>query len=112
MLTISLMIDGKEKNYTARGITLRASYDAYDIYRRYTEANGDYTPELLEECADLVVRIFGGAFTREQLETGYMGSAFRLYPGILSEVVGYSNDTIANFPQPATAPAAMVRAGI
>ena len=103
MLTIKLTINGKEKEFVARGVTLRASYDAYELYREYDLAGGVYPPDLLERIEALICRIFGNAFTQEQLLDGYHGSAFVLYPSVLHTVVGYSNERIANFPPPATA---------
>ena len=102
MINITLFIKGKEKTFAARGVNLGVSYRAYDLYRRYERAGGDYSPELMEELEQFVVDCFGGAFAREQLREGYRGSAYRLFPNMLSAVVGYSNDVIANFPEPAT----------
>lgn len=101
MISISLMVGGKEQTYTARGVTLRTSLMAYDLYREYDLCAGNYTPDLLDRCAAFVCACFGGAFTQDQLMDGYMGSAFRLFPNMLNAVVGYSNETIANFPEPA-----------
>ena len=71
--------------------------------QEYDAAGGKYSPELLVRCAASVCRVFGGAFDEAQLLDGYMGSAFRLYPSMLNAVVGYSNEIIANFPEPVTA---------
>ena len=101
MIKIKLLIKGKEREYVARGVNLRVSYDAYELYREYELAGGNYPPELMEKLEDFVVRVFGGAFTREQLLDGYRGSAYRLYPGMLNAVVGYTNEAIINFPEPA-----------
>ena len=106
MIMIELVLEGKAKRFKAAGVSLRVSYDAYDLYRRYTEAGGDYSKELLEECEQLVVRCFGGAFTAEELLDGYRGSAFRLYPGIMNAIISYSNEQIANFPEPSETGAA------
>ena len=100
MITIELVSGGKTKKYKAANVTLRVSYDAYRLYRKYTEAQGDYPEELLEECANLVCRVFGNAFTEQELLDGYHGSAFRLYPGMLNAIIAYSNEQIANFPEP------------
>ena len=100
MINIELMVDGKKKTYRAANVTLRTSYEAYRLYREYTECQGDYTDELLERCERMVCRIFGDAFTPEQLLDGYRGSAFRLFPGMLNAIVSYSNEQIANFPGP------------
>lgn len=102
MITIELVLGGKTKTFRAANVTLRTSYDAYRLYRQYTEAAGDYSDELLEDCAQLVCRCFGGAFTEEELLDGYRGSAFRLFPGIMNAIIGYSNEQIANFPDPPT----------
>ena len=96
MLNITLTIKGKEVPFTARGVNIRASYLAYELYKEYTMANGDYPQELLDRCAEFVCTCFGHAFTVEQLLDGYQGSAFRLYPSMLNAV-------IVNFPEPATA---------
>ena len=101
MITIQLIIDGKQQSFTARGVTLRRSYEAYELYREYELAGGNYPPELMERCEDFVCACFGGAFTREQLLDGYQGTAYRLYPNMLNAVVGYTNDLIVNFPDPA-----------
>lgn len=102
MLSIKLIINGKEKEFKARGVTLRTSYLAYELYKEYDLAGGMYNPDLLDRIEAFICACFGGAFTQEQLLDGYQGSAFVLYPGILNAVVGYSNDKIANFPPPAT----------
>ena len=104
MITIDLMIKGRSRRFTARGVTLRASLDGYELYRAYGEANGDYDDKLIARCVEFTRRIFGNAFSEEQLMDGYQGSAFRLFPSLLNAVVGYSNDTIANFPDPAIEP--------
>lgn len=101
MIQIKLNIDGKEREYTARGVNLGVSYMAYELFREYELAGGNYTPELMEKCEDFVCMCFGGAFSREQLLSGYQGSAFVLYPGMLNAVVAYSNEAIVNFPEPA-----------
>ena len=104
MITIDLVIRGKSKRFTASGVCLRARLDAYDLYRDYTEAGGDFSNELLQRCMDFTRRVFGNAFSEEQLLDGYQGSAFRLFPNLLNAVVSYSNEQIANFPEPAMAP--------
>ena len=101
MIRIKLYIDGKEREYTARGVNLRLSYMAYELLREYELAGGNYPQETLEKCEDFVCMCFGGSFSREQLLTGYQGSAFVLYPGMLNAVVAYSNEAIVNFPEPA-----------
>ena len=103
MISIELTIRGKAKRFTAWGVTLRTTLEAYGLYKEYDAAGGNYSPELLDRCAAFVCRVFGGAFDEAQLLDGYMGSAFRLYPSMLNAVVGYSNETIANFPEPVTA---------
>ena len=104
MIRITLTINGKEKEFTARGVSLRASYMAYEIYREYELAGGNYPQELLEKCEDFIITVFGGAFSRDELLDGYRGSAFRLYPGMLNAVVSYSSEAIVNFPEPAETP--------
>ena len=42
MITIELIQKGRSKVYKARGISLRLSLDAYDIFREYSSAGGDY----------------------------------------------------------------------
>ena len=103
MLNIKLTIKGKEVPFTARGVNIRASYLAYELYKEYTMANGDYSQDLLDRCADFVCICFGRAFTVEQLVDGYRGSAFRLYPSMLNAVITYTSEAIVNFPEPATA---------
>ena len=105
MINIRLTIRGKDKEFVARGINIRASYTAYELFREYTMADGDYSPDLLQRCAEFVCLCFGHAFSAEQLETGYQGSAFRLYPALLNAVITYSNEQIVNFPEAATATA-------
>ena len=105
MISIKLTIDGKEQEYVARGINIRTSYMAYDLFREYPTAEGDYKQDLLDRCAEFVCECFGHAFSAEQLETGYRGSAFRLYPALLNAVITYSNEAIVNFPEAATATA-------
>lgn len=100
MITIELILAGRTEKYTARGVNLRTSYTAYELFREYELAGGVYSTELLERCEEFIVACFGGAFTREQLLEGYRGSAFRLYPGMLNAVVSYSNEQIVNFPDP------------
>lgn len=104
MIQIKLMINGREETYTAAGVTLRASLKAYDLYREYTLADGDYNKELLDKCLDFVVLIFGNAFSRAQLMDGYKGSAFSLYPAIMSAVIAYVHEQTVNFPEPAKTP--------
>ena len=100
MITIELIQKGRSKVYKARGISLRLSLDAYDIFRDYSAAGGDYKRELLDRCAQFVCDVFGNAFTVEDLETGYQGSAFVLYPSMLNAVIGYTAEAVANFPEP------------
>ena len=104
MITIRLMNHGKEREYVSKGVTLGVSYSAYNLFRRYEEAAGNYPLELLKELESFVCRVFGGAFSEEELRNGYQGSAFRLYPSILQAVVAYSSEAIVNFPEPAMAP--------
>lgn len=101
MIKLKLMQGGKEKEYIARGVTLRTSIHAYDLYRRYGRAEGDYTEDLLDECAEFICTIFGHAFNADDLLNGYQGSAFRLYPAMMNAIIGYTNDEIVNFPDPA-----------
>ena len=101
MIRIKLYIDGKEREYTARGVNLRLSYMAYELLREYELAGGNYPQGTLEKCEDFVCMCFGGSFSREQLLSGYRGSAFVLYPSIMNAVVAYSNEAIVNFPEPA-----------
>ena len=101
MIRIKLYIDGKERVYTARGVNLLMSYTAYELLREYELAGGNYPQDLLEKCEDFVCQCFGGSFSREQLLSGYPGSAFVLYPSIMNAVVAYSNEEIVNFPEPA-----------
>lgn len=102
MINITLTVNGADRKYQAHGVTLRTSLDAYALYREYEQAAGNYDEALLERCCDFIVRCFGYAFDRQQLEAGYMGSAFRLIPNMLQAVVAYSSEAIVNFPEPAT----------
>ena len=102
MFQIKLTVKGKEKTYRAAGMSLRASLDAYALYREYSQCEGDYSPDLIERCIAFIVRLFGGAFTEDELLDGYGYSAFALIPEILSAAIQYANDAIVNFPQPAT----------
>ena len=104
MISITLMVNGKERAYVARGVNLRTSLDAYGLFREYEAAAGDYSEGLLDRCLEFVTRCFGNAFSVEQLLTGYLGSAFRLIPNLLQAVVAYSSEAIVNFPEPATTP--------
>lgn len=107
MIQITLNLRGKARTYRASGMNLGASLDAYEIYREYTAAGGDYSAELIERCLDFICRIFGGSFTADELKKGYDGSAFVLIPTMLRVAVGYVNDQIANFPEPAATPEVM-----
>lgn len=105
MINITLTVRGKDKEYLARGVNIRTSYMAYELYREYTEAAGDYSQDLLDRCAEFVCEVFGHAFTVDQLLDGYRGSAFRLYPAMLNAVVAYTSEAIINFPEAAKAEA-------
>lgn len=100
MIQIQLMVNGKEETFRAAGVNLRNSLLAYDLYKEYTEANGDYSNDLLEKCLDFICGCFGNAFSINELKDGYRGSAFILIPGMLNEVVGYVHEQIVNFPKP------------
>lgn len=104
MIQIRLMVDGKEETFRAAGVNLRNSLLAYDLYKEYTEANGDYPRELLDKCLDFICSCFGYAFSGDQLLDGYRGSAFILIPGMLNAVVSYVHEQIVNFPRPAQEP--------
>lgn len=101
MMQLTLMIGGKEKSYRAAGLCLRTSLEAYGLYREYEAAQGDYSDELIERCLDYIRRIFGGAFSADELLDGYRESAFALIPGVLGAAIRYVNDEIVNFPNPA-----------
>lgn len=100
MLQITLMVAGKEMTYRAAGMNLGASLTAYELYKEYGEAGGEYSAELMEKCVQFTCEIFGKAFSREQLLSGYHGSAFILFPALLREAVGYVESEVVNFPQP------------
>ena len=104
MIQITLTVKGKERQYRAAGMNLRASLDAYELYKAYSEAGGDYSAELTDKCIDFICRIFGRSFSTDELLDGYKGSAYILIPSILRTAVGYVNDEIVNFPEPAKAP--------
>ncbi len=104
MIQIALIVSGKEQIYRAAGMNLKNSLTAYELYKEYSQAEGDFSDELIEKCLLFVTGIFGGAFTREQLLEGYKGSAFILFPNMLRACVSYVNEEIVNFPEPATAP--------
>ena len=102
MIHITLIISGKSKTYKAAGVNLSNSIEAYDLYREYTEANGNYPSELLDRCCEFVTKIFGNAFTVQELGNGYKGSAFTLLPNLFSAVIGYVEEQVINFPEPPT----------
>ncbi len=110
MIQIKLMVNGKEETFRAAGVNLRNSLLSYDLYKEYTEANGDYSKDLLERCLDFICSCFGYAFNVDQLQDGYKGSAFILIPGMLDAVVGYVHEQIVNFPKPAQTPEMMAEA--
>ena len=100
MINITLMVNGKDQTYKAAGMNLSASIEAYDLFREYDEAKGDYSSELLQRCFKFVCKIFGNAFSVHELGSGYKGSAFVLLPNILQAAVGYVDGQIVNFPAP------------
>lgn len=104
MIQIALMVNGKEQIYRAAGMNLKNSLTAYELYKKYSVAEGDYNVGLIQECLRFIVGIFGGAFTEEQLLEGYKGSAFILIPNMLRVCVSYVNEEIVNFPEPAKMP--------
>jgi len=108
MIQINLMVGGKEETFRAAGVNLRNSILAYDLYKEYSEANGEYSKDLLERCLEFICSCFGNAFTCDQLMDGYKGSAYILIPGMLNAVIGYVHDQIVNFPKPALAPDPMM----
>ena len=103
MIQITLAINGRSRTYTATDICMRTSLDSYRLMREYSQADGDYTDDLLRRCGEFVCDCFGGVFTVDQLMDGYRDSAFTLYPSMLAAVVGYIHDKIINFPEPVTA---------
>lgn len=107
MIQIALMINGKEETFHAAGVTLRSSLSAYDLYKEYTEAAGDYSKDLLDRCLNFICGCFGSAFSYDDLLDGYKGSAFALIPGMLTAVVSYVHEQIVNFPEPAMTPEKM-----
>lgn len=106
MIQIHLEIGGEKKTYKATGICMGVSLDAYNLYREYTEAEGNYSEDLIERLNELICRCFGDKFTERELLNGYRESAFVLYPRILREIVGYVHDKLVNFPEPAQVPEA------
>lgn len=104
MIQITLIVRGKSKTYQAAGVNLRTSLEAYDLYKEYDKAGGDYSSDLLDRLAGFVCRCFGDAFTMDQLLDGYKGSAFRLYPAMLDAVIAYVHEQVVNFPNPAEMP--------
>ena len=109
MIQITLIVNGKEQTYRAAGMNLKYSLTAYELYKEYSQAEGDYGDELIEKCLQFVTGIFGGAFTEKQLLDGYKGSAFILFPNMLRACVSYVNEEIVNFPEPATMPETQTR---
>ena len=109
MIQITLIVNGKEQTYRAAGMNLKNSLTAYELYKEYSQAEGDFSDELIEQCLQFVTGIFGGAFTQEQLLSGYKGSAFILFPNMLRACVSYVNEEIVNFPEPAQMPETQVK---
>lgn len=104
MIQICLNNDGAKKVYKATGVCMGVSLDAYNLYREYTEAEGNYSDDLIQRLNELICRCFGDQFSENELLKGYPESAFVLYPRILREIVGYVHDKLVNFPEPAMAP--------
>ena len=100
MIQITLIVEGKSQTYKAAGMNLGASMLAYDLFRAYEKAEGDYTQDLLDSCMNFITEIFGHSFTVRELCDGYKGSAFVLFPNILRAAVGYVDEQIINFPTP------------
>lgn len=101
MIKITLSLNGRSRTYPATEICMRTSLDAYRLFREYSTADGDYSDDLLRRCSEFVCDCFGGVFTPDQLWDGYQDSAFTLFPAMLSAVVGYAQEKIINFPEPA-----------
>ena len=106
MIQITLIVSGKEQIYRAAGMNLRNSLTAYELYKKYSQAEGDYSVGLIQDCLRFITDIFGDVFTEEQLLDGYKGSAYILIPNMLRTCVSYVNEEIVNFPMPATMPEA------
>lgn len=104
MIQITLIVSGKEQIYRAAGMNLKNSLTAYELYKKYSQAEGDYSAGMIQECLRFIIDIFGGAFSEEQLLEGYKGSAFILIPNMLRSCVSYVNEEIVNFPMPAEMP--------
>lgn len=104
MIQIQLAIGGKEKTFRAVGVNMGVSLDAYSLYKEYSEAEGNYSEELIVRLNRFICDCFGNQFDEDELLAGYADSAFVLYPHMLREVVGYVHDKIVNFPEPAVTP--------
>ena len=96
--------EGAEKSYRAEP-RMRECLEAYTLAKRWSDANGDYDSELLDDCLAYVCALFDDAFSMEELLDGYEGTPFALIPQLLQQVIGYVSDKLVSFPIPAAAAA-------
>ncbi len=99
MIQLTLRLNGKDKHFTADGLTMRASVTAYKLLAKMDETPGEYPPEMIDELTGFVVQVFGEKFTVDDLLDGCKDSFFRVVPGMLRAVVLGVNEAIRSFPE-------------
>lgn len=98
MISITLHPRGMKPRTYQDDIRMRESMEAFELAKRWEDAAGNYTPEILQEDAAFIARCFGRQFTEEELLDGYRGSLYVLVPNFLRAVIGYVAEEITNFP--------------
>lgn len=100
-MKLTLRIDGKNKTFFSKGITMLASLKAFelsgDIDRR-TADNTLYTKEHVDALTEWVLDLFDHKFSLEELLGGCEESFFVVIPQMLSAVVAGTNAAIDEFP--------------
>lgn len=73
MISITLLVEGKERIYTVpfiSGRVMRGSYPAAKVVKQLVDGEGEEDAEALDTLAAFVCDAFGGQFTLEQLYDG------------------------------------------
>ena len=100
MIDLTLRIKGKDRTFRASAITCRCSIDAWKLAKRWeTEsAKDEMSEELIDEAIDLIVRVYGNRFTRDEFLDGCIGSIFFIAPAIVRAIMMDVGDKLAAFP--------------
>ena len=105
MLKLTLIQDGKKKEYTAEGFTMRASVMAYELGEEYDQAGTNIPPALRDKCIEFVRVVFGFQFTADELWDGCYDSFYRMIPRMMHAAVLGVSDAMQEFPANPTAAA-------